>query len=105
VLKIALAVPPGAEADLLANTEYFSCNITIDHAKTVGTGACAGCSGSVCLVLNHFVVATPIPGNNMNLFGGTTPGSDMAHWQGSGADCLLVPVKNKTWGEVKALYR
>jgi hypothetical protein len=37
--------------------------------------------------------------------GGTTTGSDWARWQGNGADCALVPVKNKTWGEVKAMYR
>ena len=102
---IALAVPPDALADLLADTEYFSCNIVIDHRKTVGTGACAGCSGSVCLVLQMLNVTTPVLANNMFLSGGTTTGSDWARWQGNGADCALVPVKNKTWGEVKAMYR
>ena len=104
-LKIALAVPPDALANLLAETEYFSCNIVINHAKTVGTGACGGCSGSVCLVLQDINVTTPVLANNIKMYGGTTPGSDWAHWQGSVADCALVPVKNKTWGQVKALYR
>jgi len=32
-------------------------------------------------------------------------GSDMAHWQGSSADCRIVPVRNRSWSQVKALYR
>ena len=104
-LKIALAVPLDSLQNLLADTEYFSCNLVINHAKTVGTGACSGCSGSVCLVIQQMNITTPALANDIFLSGGTTPGSDMAHWQGSGADCNLVPVKNKTWGEVKAMYR
>jgi hypothetical protein len=71
----------------------------------VGAGACGGCAGSVCLVIQMLNVTTPVLGNNMFLSGGTTPGSNMATWQGSGADCNLVPVRNRSWGEVKALYR
>jgi hypothetical protein len=28
----------------------------------------------------------------------------MATWQGAGPSCALVPTKNATWGQVKALY-
>lgn len=104
-LVIALAVSVAALQDLTANIEYFSCNIVIDHQKTIGAGACGGCAGSVCLVLQKIKVNTGVLPNDLTLSGGTTPGSDMAHWQGSGADCNLVPVKNRTWGEVKAMYR
>src|SRR5262245_45865532 len=31
-ILIALAVPPDSLADLLADTEYFSCNIVVNHA-------------------------------------------------------------------------
>ena len=105
VLQIALAVAPSDLQDLQPDIEYFSFNVVIDHAKTVGTGACGGCSSAVCLVFNSIKVTTPVLENNIYFFGGTTPGSDMAHWQGTGADCALVPVKSKTWGEVKAMYR
>jgi hypothetical protein len=104
-LIIAVAVPLAGVQDLTANTEYFACNIVIDHQKTIGAGACGGCSGSVCLLLQKVKVNTRVPANDVTFFGGSTPGSDMAHWQGSGADCNLVPVKNRTWGQVKALYR
>jgi len=89
--------------DLQGDTEYFSFNLVIDHAKTVGTGACGGCAGAVCLVLQLIHVTTPV--SSYMLGNPTSPGSNMAHWQGSGADCNSVPVKNKTWGEVKAMYR
>jgi len=102
---MALAVPPDSLRDLLADTEYFSFNLVIDHAKTVGTGACGGCAGSVCLVLQLINITTPVLANNIFMGNATTPGSNMAHWQGTGADCNLVPVKNRTWGEVKAMYR
>ena len=101
----ALAVPVDSLKDLQPDREYFSFNLVIDHAKTVGTGACGGCSGGVCLVWTSLNITTPVLANNVYFYGGTTPGSDMAHWQGTGADCLLVPVKSKTWGEVKAMYR
>jgi len=104
-MTIALGVPPSALQELQANTEYFAFNLVIDHAKTVGPGACSGCSGSVCLVLQSIRVISSDLANNVFLSGGTTPGSDMVHWQGTVGDCNLVPVKNKTWGEVKALYR
>jgi len=102
---MALAVPPDSLMDLQADTEYFSFNLVIDHAKTVGTGACGGCAGSVCLLFQTINITTPVLANNIFIGNATTPGSNMAHWQGTGADCNLVPVKNRTWGEVKALYR
>ena len=30
---------------------------------------------------------------------------DRITWQGPGADCQSVPVKNVSWGRVKSLYR
>ena len=34
-----------------------------------------------------------------------TAGSNIVTWQGVGADCNAVPVRNATWGAVKSLYR
>jgi hypothetical protein len=105
LIKIALAVPLTGLMDLLADTEYFSCNLVIDHEKTVGTDACGGCAGSVCLVFRSIRVTTPTPTSDLILFSAATPGSNMVHWQGTGANCLLVPVRNQSWGQVKSLYR
>jgi hypothetical protein len=102
---IAIAVPPDRLANLEPDIEYFSFNLVIDHAKTVDPGACGGCTGAVCLVFASIHITAPVVANNLYMSGGTTTGSDWARWQGNGADCALVPVKNKTWGEVKAMYR
>jgi hypothetical protein len=103
-LKIALAVPFTSLATVVAGTEYYACNIIMDHAKTVGSGACGGCAGSVCLYL-QYVKVTTINNVDDRTLDGTDLAGSIATWQGSGANCLLVPVKNATWGQVKALYR
>ena len=104
-LKIALAVPPGSLQDLVAATEYFACNITIDNEKTVSTGACAGCAEPMCIVINQLRVNTPVFANDIVLGSPISPGSNIVTWQGAGPNCMAVPVKSATWGEVKALYR
>lgn len=104
-LKIAMAVPPTALGALVANQEYYSTNITINNAKTVGTGACAGCTDPVCIVFNSIKVTTPVPANDVTLGAPNTPGSNIVTWQAAVADCQLVPTRNTTWGAVKSMYR
>jgi hypothetical protein len=101
----ALAVAPTALQDLVTGTEYFACNLTINNAKTVGTGSCAGCDEAVCIVLNSVNVTTPVLANDIFIGNASSPGSNIVTWQGTGPDCQSVPVKNTTWGAVKALYR
>jgi len=103
-IKIALAVPPLALQDLVSATEYFACNIPISNAKTVGTGACAGCTEPMCIVFNSCNVTTPVLANNVFIGNASAPGANIVTWQGVGPNCLSVPTKNATWGQVKALY-
>jgi hypothetical protein len=94
-----------------ADGETYSFKAIINHAKTVGTGACSGCSIPVGLVLNEIKVTQPVlaaqgvgggdvrinnalnrqftstqGGGNLNL-----PGATAAH--------------KATWGSIKSLYR
>lgn len=103
-IKVAVAVPLPLP-DLVAATEYFSCNLTINNSKTVGTGACAGCSEPVCIVFNSLLVTRPVGLGDVLLSSGVTPGSNIVTWQGTGPNCALVPTRNVTWGSVKSLYR
>src|SRR5262249_10159497 len=126
VVTIAAAVPVANLASLSAGQEYAIASLTIDHARTVGGDACAGCNDPVCIVFDRLIVSTPVPAGNRQLHGGADgPGSDFAHWQGrQGAnvvfgcpglnfgcyhqfDCAAngTPTHNSTWGSVKALYR
>jgi hypothetical protein len=103
-IKIAIAVPLPLP-DLIANTEYFACNLTINNTKTAGTGACAGCLEPVCIVFNSLLVTRPVGVGDILLSSGTSQGSNIVTWQGVGPNCALVPTRNVTWGSVKSLYR
>jgi hypothetical protein len=107
-LTMALAVPPSGLQDLVAATEYFSCNVSINNLKTVNT-TCTGCLEPICVVFNSLRVTTPPvngqPINDVIIGNASSAGSNIVTWQGTGPDCQLVPTKNKTWGQVKALYR
>jgi hypothetical protein len=102
-IVVAFAVPLAAAPDLTTANEYWAFNCAISNAKTVGTGSCAGCATPVCVVLNSINV---VPGTAAGQFisAGTSAASNQATWQGLGPNCSLVPTKNATWGQVKALY-
>ena len=110
----ALAVAADAAADLSPGNEYFSFNILINNAKTVGTGNCAGCQTPICIVFNSLNVVPPAPAVGLKLTGPSNgTDADFATWQG-GAGVVVggvtgcgaaTPTSNKTWGAVKSLYR
>ena len=102
--SLGFAVAASAAADLFAAQEYFAFNANINNAKSVGTGNCAGCSTPVCIVLNSINVVAGAATHDLVSGGATAADSDKATWQGVGPSCALVPTKNATWGQVKALY-
>ena len=87
-------------------TEYYSINISINNQKTVGTGACTGCATGVCLVAN----VVQLDGDTNNLQKIENPRDrNWVTWNGGGGvvgGCPgTVPALNRTWGQVKSLYR
>jgi hypothetical protein len=52
-LATAIPLPP---VNLNANQEYFAGSVVIDHAKSVGDGACAGCAPPMCIVLDRMSI-------------------------------------------------
>src|SRR5215471_2050946 len=109
-VRIAEAVPANNFKDLVAGQEYYSCDLTIDYQKTVGTGSCAGCSTPACLVLTSINLTTPVVENNRLLTGPANGvDSNWATWQGGGgvvvggqAGCpAATPTAKSTWGAVK----
>lgn len=114
---LAFAVPASSISSQAGGVEYFSCNIGVTNAKTVGSTGCAGCQTQVCLVLNSIKVTTPTPlaGTDVVLTGGAdAANSNFITWQGAtvnpttnlGTGCpAATPTHNATWGSVKALYR
>lgn len=102
-----VAVTPSSATPLVADVHYYGVKISLSHQKTVGTGACAGCTTPVCFRLARLKVVQPsgAPGGNVDI---TTVGT-RAHvtYQGaSEATCIgATPTRNSTWGAVKNLYR
>lgn len=112
----AIAVPFGALANLTGRQEYFAFTLTINHAKTVGTGSCGGCDVPVCIVYNKTKMTTPIASHDTYVMGPSNlTDSDYVTWQGgagvssfggSTTGCpAATPVKRGTWGSIKSLYR
>jgi hypothetical protein len=99
------AVQQSAIVTLDPQFEYAAARWSISNTKTVGTGACAGCTTPVCFVLNRLNITTEGGITDTALEGPNTPGENMITFQGAGADCQAVPTKNATWGAVKSLYR
>jgi len=110
--KIAIAVNAANLQNLTGRAEYFAFNIVINNLKTVGTGACAGCTVPACIVFQGLNMTTPTgPPNDRYLTGPSNlSDSDFATWQGGGmgsdgGGCpAAVPTVKRSWGAVKALY-
>jgi hypothetical protein len=96
--------------DLVAGQEYFAFNALIDNQKTLGDGACGGCTTPACIVCSRIQVGTPPdagqPSRDVTLTGPTN-GMDgfYATWQGGagvaslrGQGCpAATPTHATTW--------
>lgn len=93
-------------------TEVAIAKWTVTKAKSVTASACAGCAQGACIVLNEVQIqgtgdhqfedylhlTTPIGTKNWISYNTSAPGDIPV--------CPdAVPVRNRTWGSVKALYR
>ena len=117
-LRTYAAVLSSNLANLSAGQEYGAITLRINHTKTLGFGivpACAGCSTPACIYLRRvrlFDNVSPTPVVTLTAAANGTD-SNTATWQGGtgvpalpgGACSGAVPVRNSTWGSVKALYR
>ena len=117
-------------ATLEPDVEYFLGTLVINHAKTVGTGACGGCDVPVCVIFSQMHVSTSTGANDLWMWNGANwEGSQIVSWQnsyvagtvissinpGAGApqhksitSCVpysTTSARRPSWGAVKALYR
>lgn len=122
------AVAIGSGIVLDPGVQYFTGSFVINHAKTVGTGACSGCQVPACLHYSYmrlFVEDQPSTPYLVLNTPANTPNSQVATWQSGqvvglqpNCDpvtgvcspsfiCSTQPVNSRpsTWGAVKSLYR
>ena len=83
-LRSANAVQVTGVASLSPGVEYLAASFLINHTKTVGAGACAGCDVPVCLIVGRLDIFTSSSGAAaITLLGGANgPSSQVATWQG-----------------------
>jgi hypothetical protein len=105
-IRLVCAVAAPIAVDDVTENYYFK--VTYNMSKTVGTGACAGCTDGACIVFNSIEldqqpglgnteISNPIDRQYVlwQAGGGVTPGG-----------CpQATPSRNTTWGSVKSLYR
>jgi hypothetical protein len=113
VIKAINAVAQSSAMTLTAGVEYYDFSLSISNGKTVGSGACDGCTTPVCIVLNSINVVDIGNLHPRKLTTGTVPGSNFVTWQGGGSPNVggvigcpaATPTQRSTWGSVKSLYR
>jgi hypothetical protein len=107
-IEVAASVLPQDAFALDGTSMYYAARIIINNARTIGAPTCGGCDQPACLVLNSILVGR-LPGSPGGNYFLQTPGTgdgNWGRWQGGlGADCAAVPVRNRTWGQIKSLYR
>ncbi|OFW78952.1 MAG: hypothetical protein A2W00_03235 [Candidatus Eisenbacteria bacterium RBG_16_71_46] len=97
--KLYVLYAPTPYNPLPSGVEYFAFTVTINMAKTVGTGACGGCSTPVTIVLNEVLLAG---GRRLK----TPLDNQCLRWQAGGVTpCSATPTRSTTWGQIKSLYR
>ncbi len=113
-IVISGSMPGQYAGPISAGTEYYAFNLVIRNSNTLGAGACTGCSDPVCIMFQEFLIEQPAgtPGESARL---TNPlASSYATWQGGTNDCFCAdcspapcttPTLNRTWGQIKSLYR
>lgn len=90
-----------------AGTETYALQIVISNALT--TTCNAGCSEAACIVFNDLLISQPIgePIGSPSL--GNALGRNWVTWQGgaiAAPGCpQATPTINRTWGQVKSIYR
>jgi hypothetical protein len=109
-IKLVCATP--GEAPMDPDVEMYMFKATINRAKSTGATPCAGCTDAACLVLNRLIIVqpagvgdvtitTPITGTYVTYAGGAVGGGP-----NGGNGCPgATPSQNRTWGQVKSLYR
>lgn len=87
-------------------TEYGVLKLVIAATKSTGADSCGGCSAGACIGLGEILFSSTSPATPFLKLEDSTSLLNLAVvWQGGSSLCGSVPVRNRTWGAVKALYR
>ena len=107
-LRVQLAVPIDLKGAVSPSQEYYAYKVNLLRGKSSGTGSCAGCTTSACIVLNDIQLFQPPDALfDPDIFNPAL--SNYITWQlpvsGPPGCPLATPTHEATWGQVKSLYR
>ena len=104
---------------LAAGTRYYGGTITIDPAGS-SSGSCSGCNTEVCIAITEIIISQLAvepydpdgdgiqdanPDNAVTVNHSTTSNVVSFNVRNPGANGCGAKVRNKTWGQVKTIYR
>lgn len=103
---VALCYRPTGLA-ITANQKLWGINITVDGSTSVesGAGTAVGCGDAACFVLNSIIPRAVSGNDGAELSSGALFGNQVTVNAGTAPQCLSVPTKKHTWGQLKSLYR
>jgi hypothetical protein len=117
-IHVSMGIPEDIAGAVDSGTEYYAFRLLLDNAATIGGGACEGCDIPACIILTALwlyqppafgdhAICSPLLSNFVTWQGGPVgqcPGTDTPPpwWP---TDCLTTPAQNRTWGQIKSLYR
>ncbi len=122
-IRAVVGVPMPGAFTVAAGQEIFAFQLHINHARTVGSPTCSGCSDPMCIAWVRGDVVYKSTFVNLAIYGGDTPanGSNVTWQTGAVAttvhttgdyfndyyvECQSVtPARRSTWGSIKSLYR
>jgi len=106
LIRAVSAIPGNTSID--ATSEYVVIRLTFRHIDTVGSGSCAGCSESACILLSEMQLTQPLGVGDVR-FGDSQPAQrNWVRWHSgivSGGCPAALPARQASWGAVKSLYR
>lgn len=113
---MVIAVPVSAIQSAQSGQTYAAFKLLMNHQKSAGPGACAGCTTPMCLKLEAIKLEQPGPrdadghmATRINVLtdgiGGMGGASQVATWQGGTANCGAGTSKPSTWSQLKDRFR
>lgn len=78
--------------------EHYLFKMRISRTKSTGTGSCPGCNDRACVLFDRLLLSRAEGIGDQVI---TQPGNGGSVLYGD----LLIPAANRSWGQVKALYR
>ena len=116
-LELLSPVTPVTAYDLVAGQEYLELTAVINHQKTVGAGACGGCTLGGCMGFVAVKLIRTPPLDDV-IIAPDVLLDQVVTWQGGEGIAIpnflgtnwtycpgATPVRNHTWSGVKAMYR